>query len=199
MALPNNANIVILASNYNPSIVSKEWVYQRGIFKESVDNFVHTPVLSLIENQNFSFMVDEKRLQLSIRKMTQGNLNNSKVIVRKFVDVLPETPYKAVGLNYHYILAEKSYNIRGLLTPKSNRLRTIFSRDYQIGTIILFSFESFIASFTVTPSLTKKEPVKIAFNFHADVANIDEVRAKIDLQKKTLEKAELIIQEFVQE
>jgi len=196
MALPNSANVVILASNYNPSIVSKEWLYQKGIFVEPVDNFVHTPVLALIENQNFGFVVDEQRLQLIIKRVTQDNLINSNEIVRKFIDVLPETPYKAVGLNYRYTLTEQNFNLRSLLAPKPTKLRTLFSHNYQLGAMIVFSYEKFVTTFTVTPSLTKEQRINIAFNFHANVANIDEVRARISSQSTTIQKAELIIQEL---
>ncbi len=196
MVVPNNANIVILASNYNPSIVSKEWLYQKGIFTEPVGNFVHTPMLALVENENFGFVVDEQRLQVVIKRVTQDNLTNSNTIARRFVDVLPETPYKAVGLNYRYTLTEMSCNLRTLLVPKPTKLRALFSQGYQLGAMIVFSFESFVVTFTVTPSLTKEQPIRIAFNFHANVANIDEVRARIASQTKTLQKAESIIQEL---
>lgn len=196
MAMPNSVNIVILASNYNPSIVSKEWLYQRGVFTESVDNFVHTPILALVENQNFGLLVDEQRLQIIIKRVTQDNLTNSTAIAQRFIDVLPETPYKAVGLNYRYTLAEKGCDLRTLLVPKPAKLRSVFSQGYQLGAMIVFSFESFVATFTVTPSLTKEQPIRIAFNFHANVANIDEVRARITSQQATLQKADSIIQEL---
>ena len=196
MPLPNSANIVILASNYNPSIISKEWLYQRGIFTESVDNFFHTPMLALVENQNFGFLVDEQRLQLVIKRVTQDALITSNAIAQRFVDTLPETPYKAVGLNYTYTLTAKTCNLRTLLTPKPAKLSALFSPDYQIGAMIVFPFESFVATFTATPSLTMEQPVRIAFNFHANVANTEEVRARIASQTSTLQKAEAVIQEL---
>jgi hypothetical protein len=196
MALPNSANIVILASNYNPSIVSKEWLYQKGIFTETVDNFVHTPVLALVENQNFGFVVDEQRLQLIIKRVTEDNLTKSNAMAQRFVDVLPETPYNAVGLNYRYTLTQKSCNLRTLLAPKPAKLKTVFAQDYQLGAMIVFPFESFAATFTVTPSLTGERQIRIVFNFHANIANIEEVRARIASQTTTLQKAESIIQEL---
>jgi hypothetical protein len=196
MSLPNSANIVIIASNYNPSIVSKEWLYQKGIFTESVDNFIHTPILALVENQDFGLIVDEQRLQLVIKRVTQDNLTNSSSMAQKFVTVLPETPYKSVGLNYRYTLTENRCNLRTLWAPKSAKLRTMFSHDYQLGAMIVFSFESFVVTFTVTPSLTREQQIRIAFNFHANVANIEEVRARIASQTTTLQKAESIIQEL---
>ena len=196
MALLNNASIVILASNYNPSIISKEWLYQRGIFTEPVDNFIHTPVLALVENSNFGFVVDEQKLQIIIKKVTQDNLTNSNAIARKFVDVLPETHYKAVGLNFQYTLADKVCDLNTLLAPKPTKLKSVFSNNYQLGAMIVFSFEPFVSTFTFTPSLIKDKPIRISLNFHAKVVNTEEVRARIDLQAKAVKKAESIIKEL---
>jgi len=196
MALPNTANIVVLASNYNPSIISKEWLYQKGIFTEKVDNFIHTPVLVVIENENFGFIIDEQRLQVTIKRMTQDNLTNSNSIVARFIDILPETPYKAVGFNYRYAINEKACNLNAIFSPKRANLRAIFSQDYQLGSMIVFSFEGFVVTFTVTPSMIREQPIRISFNFHANVANTEEVRARISVQKKTLRKAESIIKEL---
>lgn len=196
MALPNNANIVVLASNYNPSIVSKEWLYQKGIFTQTVDNFVHTPILALVENQEFGFVVDEQKLQLVVKRVTQDSLTNSAGMARKFVDILPETPYKAVGFNYRYSLAENVCNLRTLFASKQSKLKTLFSQDYQLGAMVVFSFENFVVTFTATPSLTKEQPIRIAFNFHANVVNVEEVRARISLQPTTLQKAESVIKEM---
>ena len=74
MILPSSANIVILASNYNPSIVSKEWLYQRGVFTETVRSFVHTPVFALVESEEFSLMFDEQKLQLTVKKVTMDSI-----------------------------------------------------------------------------------------------------------------------------
>ncbi len=193
---PDHANIVLLASNYNPSIISKEWLYQKGIFAESVDNFVHTPMLALVENQNFGFVVDEQRLQIVVKRVTQDNLAKSNEMARRFVDVLPETPYKAVGLNYRYTLTEGACNLSGLLSPKSTRLKSIFSPDYHLGAMIVFSFENFAVTFTVTPAPTNEQPVRIAFNFHANVASVEEVKARFASQLAALQKADSIVREL---
>lgn len=196
MALPNSASVVLLASNYNPSIISKEWLYQKGIFTEPVNNFVHTPMLALIENENFGFVVDAQRLQIVIKRITQDNLAKSNAMVSKFVDILPETPYKTVGLNYHYTIAGKGFNLKGFLSPKLAKLKAVFSPSFQLGAIMVFPFEEFVATFTATPSLTQEQPIRIAFNFHANVANVEEVRTRVASQFKTLQKAELIIEEL---
>jgi len=196
VALPNTVNIVVLASNYNPSIVSKDWLYQRGIFTEKVDNFMHTPILAVIENQNFGLVVDEQRLQITIKRITQDNLTNANDIVSRFTDILPETPYKGIGFNYQYAIKEEICNLDSIFSPKRSKLRATFSQDYELGSMIVFSFGGFVTTFTVAPSIIKEQPIRISFNFHADVANIAELRERLSSQKKTLRKAESIIKEL---
>lgn len=194
MILPSSANVVVLASNCNPSIVSKEWLSQRGIFTQPVGNFVHTPVFALVESENFSLMVNEQRLQLMVKKVTQDNLNASSGIAERFVDILPETPYKAVGLNYHYSFPKERCDLRTILSPKDTKLGKLFSSTYELGATIVFEFAKFVATFTISPSLSKEQQIRMGFNFHSNVANVDEVKERLSSQMITLKKVETIIQ-----
>lgn len=194
MILPSSANIVILASNYNPSIVSKEWLYQRGIFTETVRNFVHTPVFTLVESEDFSLVVDEDRLQITVRKVTQDSLNASASIAEKFVDILPETPYKGIGLNYRYTFPREGYDLHTILSPNDAKLSKLLSSTYGLGATVVFEFEKFIVTFTVSPSLVKEQQIRMSFNFHSNTANVGEVKERLSSQMRTLEKMQTIIQ-----
>jgi len=194
MILPSSANIVILASNYNPSIVSKEWLYQRGIFTETVKNFVHTPVFALVESEVFSLVVDEERLQIIAKKVTQDSLNALPSIAEKFVDILPETPYKGVGLNYHYNFPREEYDLHTILSPNDAKLSELLSSTYELGATVVFEFEKFVATFAVSPSLVKEQQFRMNFNFHSNTANVGEVKERLSSQMRTLEKTQEIIQ-----
>ena len=194
MILPSSANIVILASNYNPSIVSKEWLYQKGIFTETVRNFVHTPVFALVESEDFSLVVDEERLQIIVRKVTQDSLNALASIAEKFVDILPETPYKGIGLNYRYTFPREGYDLHTILSPNDAKLSELLSSTYEVGATAVFEFEKFIVTLTVLPSLVKEPQIRMRFNFHSNTANVGEVKERLSSQMKTLEKMQTIIQ-----
>jgi hypothetical protein len=194
MILPSGANIVILASNYNPSIVSKEWLYQKGIFTETVRNFVHTPVFALVESEDFSLVVDEERLQITVRKMTQDSLNALVSIAEKFIDILPETPYKGMGLNYRYTFPRKGYDLHTILSPNDAKLSELLSPTYELGATVVFEFERFVVTFTVSPSLVKEQQIRMRFNFHSNTANVGEVKERLSSQMRTLEKMQTIIQ-----
>jgi len=194
MILPSSANVAILASNYNPSIVSKEWLYQKGIFTETVRNFVHTPVFAFVESEDFSLMVDEQRLQLTVKKVTQDNLNTLVDIAERFVDALPETPYKAIGLNYRYTFPRERCNLGTILSPNNAKLSELLSSTYELGATVVFELEKFIVTFTVAPSLGKEQQIRMNFNFHSAPANVGEVKERLSWQMRALEKMEAIIQ-----
>ena len=172
MRLPDAANVVVLASNYNPSIVSKEWLAHTGILADT----------------------DERKLQLTVRKITEDNLVASGGIAERFVDALPETPYKAIGLNYSYALAREKCELGAILSPKGGKIRELFSPRYEVGTTIVFEFEDFIVTFAVSPSLRNERRIQVRFNFHSDIANTGEVKERLCSRASTLEKAETIIQ-----
>lgn len=193
MLLPSSANIVILASNYNPSIVSKEWLYQKGIFAEAVKNFVHTPVFSLVESERFSLTVDEQRLQLVARKVTEDDLSALLAVAERFVRTLPETPYRALGFNYHYAMPKERYDLDAILCPDNAKIGELLSPNYGLGATVLFDFEKFIVTLTISPSFGKQHQVRMSLNFHSEARNADEVVERLPLQTRTLEKAEAII------
>jgi len=188
MVLPNSANIVILSTNYNPSIVSKEWLYQKGILTWPVTNFVHTPVLSLLESEQFSLVVDEQRLQLALKKTTEDGLTSLASIAERFVKALPETPYRGVGINYLYTVVRERCGLNAVLSPNIGKLRGLFATTYEIGVTVLFQFERFVVSLTVSPPLPVEQQVRINFNFHSDVSNINEVEGYFRYESKHLRK-----------
>ena len=62
------SNIVILVSNHDPGIVSKEWLNQEGILTEVPVNYINTPGFSLVETENYSLHIDPQRINISLKK-----------------------------------------------------------------------------------------------------------------------------------
>jgi len=187
---------VILASNYNPSIVSKDWLSQKGILTGTVANFVHTPVFALIETEMLLLTVDEQRLQIMTKRITENNLKESANIALRIVTLLPETPYKALGLNYHFVPAENKCDLRRILSPQSEKLAAIFSADYHLGATISFSFDDFLVTSVISPSLPEGQPSKVSFNFHSIVGSAEEIGKLIAKQPAVIEKASTIVEEL---
>lgn len=187
------ANIVILARNYNPSIVSKEWLYEKDIIRETVRNFVHTPVMSLIETESISIVIEQERLQISLKNINYENIDALPRIATEFVSALPETPYVGLGFNYHYGIPKENIQLEALFSPDNSKLKELFSEDYEIGQQVFFRFEGFTVRMSAAPKSGEDAKLSIGFNFHADTPGAKKVIERLKLYANTKEKAEEIL------
>ncbi len=94
------ADIVIVASAHNPSIVSPQWLKGKKLIVEDPKQFVHTPDFSLFDSETFSLVVDRERLQITAKKKDSGTLKSLASVGSGYIDLLPHVPYKSVGLNF---------------------------------------------------------------------------------------------------
>jgi len=102
-----DANIVVLAETHNPTIPSRDWLCNKGVFSpedfvgEFEKQFVHTPAFATCETPHFRFFVDESRLQIGAKLSSNDVCPGSLVDkVQRYVESLPETRYTAVGFNF---------------------------------------------------------------------------------------------------
>lgn len=194
-----SANVVILARNYNTSIVSKEWLYEKKIINEAVTNFIHSPVLSVVETGLLNLVVDENRLQISIKNVNNSSMKRLPKVAGSFVSMLPETPYIATGYNFKYRIEEEYYHLKEWFSPDDRKFKEIFSDAYTVGLIISFQFESFTARMTTPPIVSKDKDVLLDINFHSVCKNAEEVLDRLNQHNKTREKAESILTEISKE
>jgi hypothetical protein len=189
----DQASIVILARNYNPSIVSKEWLLSKGIITESLVNFVHVPAFSMVEGELVQLVLDENRLQLILKQPNRDNLHVLTECASRFVASLPETPYIAVGLNFRLTVPSSRLNLGVLLAPRSRTLRKLFGHDYEVGGRIEFKYNSFRVRVDIPVEGPPGEFALIAFNFHADVKGSSEALERISQHRLALAKAEAVV------
>ncbi len=189
----SGTNIVILARNYNPSIVSKEWLYEKNIVRETVTNFVHTPPLSVVETERISFVLDENRLQISLKSITTESIESLPKIAAIFVSCLPETPFVAVGFNYTYNIPKETSRLKTLFAIDDTKLKELFSENCEVGLIVSFPFKAFIGRMTAPPIRGKITRITMDFNFHSDSHGADEVKKRLKLYPETIEKTEEIL------
>lgn len=185
------ANIVVLAKSHNPSIVSKEWLTQNKIITEQILGFTHLPVVSVIDTNNFNLMVDQDRLQLSLKKVDQKNLETLPQIISKYINQLPETPYTAIGFNYNYRLENAQKKLKDVFLINDERLTEIFSEDYAFGGIIKFVSGDFVVIFKSTQTGDKE--IRGDFNFHFKSSKRGEITKKLSEHSETKKRAEKIL------
>ena len=187
------ANIVILARNYNPSIISKEWLYEKGIVTETVRNFVHTPVMSVIETDLISLVIEQERLQIALKSISYENIDALPRIAAEFVSSLPETPYVGLGFNYHYRVLKADSQLETLFSPNDSKLKELFSEDYETGQQVFFQFKGFTVRMSAAPTRGEDAKLSLGFNFHSDTPGARKVKEKLKLYANTKEKAEEIL------
>ncbi|MBE0481841.1 MAG: hypothetical protein IBX68_12810 [Dehalococcoidia bacterium] len=182
-----------MASNYNPSIISKEWLLKKDIFTEPISNFFHAPPFSLVENESYHLTVDEGKFQIGVKQITEKHLRSMVDIAIAFVRALPETPYRAVGLNYRYELTDGNTNLGALVVPNVEKIRELVSADFVFGATFEFSFGDFKVTLTAKPIYVRQPRYLVGFNFHSDVADAGQLLDRLSQQPMVIEKAEFIL------
>jgi len=193
MASLEQASVVILARNFNPTIASQEWLLAKKIISAPVTNFVHVPNLSIVEGQGVRFVLDEARLQLMSRQPDVPSLPKLATASRRFVRALPHTPYTAVGLNLRFAILTAGLDLAALGRPKARSLARIFGENCHVGYKITFLHEGFRVAVDIPPSTNGTEPARLALNFHADVTDAAEALERLSRHGEVLAKAENIV------
>lgn len=171
-----SADIVVLASTHNPSIMSPEWLKNKGLLAENPTNFVHTLDFSLFESRSYRLTLDRFRLQIMATQpgKDEGSLKTVSRIASTYISSLPELPYTALGLNFEWSMSSDTE----LTTPKME-LRLDSDKDWEtilyghtltFGGIVYARKEPYILSLTITP---RENGVLIYnFNYHHELAGM---------------------------
>jgi hypothetical protein len=179
-----------LAKSHNPSIVSKEWLLEKGIVEGRVSDFAHTLIFSHVETENFKIFLDPDRLQISVKNLTPENMTNLPKIAEKYIDNLPETPYTAVGLNYLFHCTAVT-NLKTIFSPDDRKFKKLFSENYKLDGILRFKFNDFNVALTLKH--LADEEIAAKFNFHFDGKEIEQFKEKFKSYLEMRKKAEEIL------
>lgn len=196
------ATVVILAQNHNPSIASKDWLLARDILSESPVNFVHMPVLSQFESENFNLVVEENRWQLRAKNTSSDTIEQLPKVAHKYIEALPETVYTAVGTNWDWRVKNVSVDLidyaQQLFVPAGGNLSQIARRpNFTINVTIAFDEQPFRVQATLNANPKERHELRWRINYQKDVKGaesadrlpqIEEALKKFDsLQKQSRE------------
>lgn len=182
----NSANIVILAENHNPAIVSVEWLKNKSIFdEEATNNFTNTPVFSFVEFPSFQLIVEPIRLQIALKTPSEENIPRLEKAGQNYIKALPETPYSAVGLNYTWMVAFDDQEVacqflKNLLVADDKRLSDGLGTEYyEVGGILIVNEDVFRIRVIIERSAQSPTDISCHFNYHANVKDIQQVQQAI--------------------
>lgn len=169
------ADIVIVASAHNPSIVSPQWLREKKLIVEDSKQFVHTPDFSLFDSETFSLVVDRERLQITAKKQDRETLKSLASVGSGYINLLTHVPYRSLGLNFVW-LAEST---EGEVLPKievsigfTNNLSSILT-DHELiyGCIIYARKDPYLLKLIIEPR--GKNSLVYNFNYHHGVERLD--------------------------
>lgn len=180
--------IVIFAKNHNPTIISKEWLTDKEIIKEKVNNFAHTPVFSVIQTEDYDLIVDPERLYLTGKKANDKNIKRLIEITKKYSGTLPEIPYKGLELRYVYEIESDEKRLKELFAKNDKLFKSLFGEKYQISGTIKSDYKGFVCN---SKFLKFKNKIigDICFNLKLDTEKDIDIGLKqhISLMKKSQE------------
>lgn len=166
------ADIVIMASAHNPSIIAPQWLKDNSLIIEEPKHFIHTPDFSLFESESFSLMADHQRLQITAKKQDGGSLRSLAGIASNYVKLLPHIPYRALGLNFVWTIkideGEKLPKI-GLSINKSDLMSIFESHEVDYGGIIYARKDPYMLKLVIEP---QKNTLVHNFNYHHELEGI---------------------------
>lgn len=102
------ANVVVAARQFNPTIFTQLWLVDHGIAAREDfvggDSFILTPPFVQFRTPAYLLLVMPEQLQFVPLPITEKAAEMVLEKVGAIVRLLPQTPYVAVGLNFHWFL-----------------------------------------------------------------------------------------------
>lgn len=179
----DTANIVILAQNLNPSIFTEKWLVDNSIIgpEGAQGEYLFSPMMVQVPTQGFHLAVVPERLQLEV---TQPDESAGEVLERKvgaIVDLLPHTPFRAIGFNFHWVAVTTETSrfaeeLRARFAKTGAPLYEHFDgADARFGVYLSTDVDDFRLRLEVKPlrgveDARRFEGLAYAFNFHSDLS-----------------------------
>ena len=204
-----HANVVLVARQFNPTIFSQTWLTRHGLVSE--DDFsngaesLFTPPVVQVRSREFVLLVLPEQLQFAPDAAVE---DQGKLVLEKvgtIVTLLPETPYTAVGLNYHWHLVPERAHIARVcraLFFRTNPLYECFDQDdarfggYLSKDVFGGRLKLDIKPIRVGTPAEMEERLQLAFNFHADLSRenpVDQIREMLGSWDRAKDHARQIV------
>jgi len=176
-----NANLVLVANKFNVTLINQLWLIKKNLIPEPIFESGQTTQLGdlfQLDTKEFTFSVVPDRLVLTI-KGDPIELKSKLEIVRGLAQLLPETPYVAIGANFNWStdsLSDISEYGRANFSGASKLFSYFQDDNARFGTYASIDFKSYRMRLDIKPSATeargpegvvgKAEFFSLNFNFN---------------------------------
>ena len=179
------STIVITAQTFNPSIFTETWLIKNDIIHEKAfeGTRVFSPEVAQFQTSELQVLVIPPKMQIvfSVREGDSDAELPKKIAIRT-VELLPQTSYQALGLNFDFLVAHtsgqdfNSYN-RDLLGNGNNNLLQEFSvPDAKFGRYFSKNYGEGRLKLDIKPVKVgpeNEDQTRFSFNFHCEVFQFD--------------------------
>jgi hypothetical protein len=173
--------IVIVAQQFNPTIFTQNWLTEQNILgrDDLLEGSLFSDFVVQVRSRSFQLLVLPEQLQFvpSVPGPEQQQFIQEKV--GAMVNLLPQTPYKAIGLNFAWNLIPSDGDIarlsRELFFVPDRPINRIFdTSDSHYGAYFSKDVGPFRMKLDIKPTLISvhdllERRMQFAFNFHADL------------------------------
>lgn len=174
-----DASVVVVARQFNPSVFSQLWLVRHGLVGKDAfrDGCIFSDAIAQVNTEDFNLLVVPPRAQFiaNVAEEAQQRLIVDKM--SRLVRALPETPYRAVGINMKWKVQTAGGTIaelsRRLAFVPTSPIHAMFdTRDARFGAILSKDSFGCRLNLTVKPEVADNEGddvLMFAFNYHRDI------------------------------
>lgn len=165
------ASIIIIAEAHNPSIISPDWLKGNNIISEDPKQFIHTPDFSVFETAIINIVLDRQRLQITLKKLNNKNLQYIMNIAKNYVKLLPHIPYKQLGINFDWLIEKFDEEKLPQIKPKIGSItsldKIIDGDELAFGLKIIAKNNPYTLKLTIDPA--SENALICKFNYHHEI------------------------------
>ena len=193
----NPAIVVIIARQFNPSIISQYWLIKNGIFTEEEiqPDSMFSPVIANVHFRDCHVLVLPEQLQFTSKLADQSSQELLISKLGKIVQALPHTPFVAVGMNFSWQVYDEDDASNAALGRKlffrdNSPLYKFFDVDdarfgsYMSREILGCRLKLDIKPVTVPCPEGASYRLRFGFNFHLQLTEDDKAESILNLFQK---------------
>lgn len=199
------SSVVVVAQNFNPSVTNQLWLVRNGVVGEGdfLAGCIFTDLLVQVRTRRFSLLFTPEQFQFVPASGEEKPHLLVQEVIGRIVQILPHTPYCALGLNFTWHLTPEGGDVAALsrrlfFTAGRPLFRDFDAPDASFGAYLSRDLLGFRLKLDVRP-VTSSPPMAVAeqrlqllYNFHADLPEGEEAVERIQQHlKRWCEAAEI--------
>jgi len=181
------SGIVLTANVFNPSIFTETWLVKNNLVPDDAltGPRIFTQEFAQFQTSEMQVLVIPPKMQIVFTIGDNGKSDSIIEFAARVVDLLPQTPYQALGLNFDYFVAPpeghdfQKYNRALLAGDADGLLKEFSSPDARFGRYFSKNYEEARLRLSILPIKDGLEPskqeerMKFSFNFSYDVEAVE--------------------------